>query len=100
MLARTDLEAIPPMPRERSLSWMLLLVLSTGLTACAQLEPRAELPMELATPTSSSTLLDRTFADAEGHHPNQSAFRLLVEGTEAFVARMQSARMAERSIDV
>jgi putative cardiolipin synthase len=100
MLARTDLEAIPPMPRERSLSWMLLLVLSTGLTACAQLEPRAELPMELATPTSSSTLLDRTFADAEGRHPNQSAFRLLVEGTEAFVARMQSARMAERSIDV
>jgi len=88
------------MTRGRSLTWMLLLVLPMGLGACAQLQPRAELPMELATPTSSSTTLDRTFATAEASHPGQSAFRLLVEGTEAFVARMQSARMAERSIDV
>ena len=56
--------------------------------------------MELATPTSSTTLLDRTFEAAEASHPGESAFRLLIEGTEAFVARMQSARMAERSIDV
>jgi putative cardiolipin synthase len=100
MLARIDLEVPAPMMRERSLRWMLLLVLPIGLGACAQLQPRAELPMELATATSSSTLLDRTFAAAEDSHPGQSAFRLLVEGTEAFVARMQSARMAERSIDV
>lgn len=33
-------------------------------------------------------------------HPGQSAFRLVVEGTEAFVSRMQSARMAMRSLDV
>src|SRR4051812_29244578 len=98
MLARTDLEAVAPMTRERSLTWMLLLVLPMGLGACAQLEPRAELPMELATATASTTTLDRTFEAAEAGHPGQSAFRLLVEGTEAFVARMQSARMAERSI--
>jgi len=78
----------------------MLLPLSLALGACAQLKPRADLPMELATPTASSTLLDRTFAAAEAGHPGQSAFRLLVEGTEAFVARMQGARMAERSIDV
>jgi putative cardiolipin synthase len=79
---------------------MLLLSLSVALGACAQLQPRADLPMESATPTSSTTLLDRTFAAAEDSHPGESGFRLLVEGTEAFVARMQSARMAERSIDV
>jgi putative cardiolipin synthase len=36
----------------------------------------------------------------EASHANESAFRLLIEGTEAFVARVQSARMAERSVDV
>ncbi|HEY6123486.1 MAG TPA: phospholipase D-like domain-containing protein, partial [Steroidobacteraceae bacterium] len=79
---------------------MLLLVLPLSLGGCAQLQPRAELPMELATPTASSTTLDQTFESLEVGHPGQSAFRLLVEGTEAFVARMQSARMASRSIDV
>ncbi len=88
------------MTRTRSLACMLLLSLSVALGACAQLQPRADLPMELATPTSSTTPLDRTFAAAEASHPGESGFRLLVEGTEAFVARMQSARMAERSIDV
>src|SRR5678815_2104595 len=88
------------MTRARSLACMLLLSLSVALGACAQLQPRADLPMESATPTSSTTALDRTFAAAEASHPGESGFRLLVEGTEAFVARMQSARMAERSIDV
>ena len=56
--------------------------------------------MELATPIASTTPLDRAFEPAEAGHPGESAFRLLVEGAEAFVARMQSARMAVRSIDV
>jgi putative cardiolipin synthase len=77
-----------------------LLALVLALNACAQLQPRAELPMELATPTASATPLDRMFAPLEDRHPRQSAFRLLVEGAEAFVARVQSARMAERSLDV
>jgi cardiolipin synthase C len=84
----------------RSLACMLLLSFSVALGACAQLQPRADLPMESATPNSSTTLLDRTFAAAEASHPGEAGFRLLVEGTEAFAARMQSARMAERSIDV
>jgi cardiolipin synthase C len=100
MLDRTNLEVPVPMTRERSLTLMLMLVLLEALSACAQLQPRAELPMELAAPTAGTTALDRTFAAAEAEHPGQSAFRLLIEGTEAFVARMQSARMAERSIDV
>ena len=88
------------MKRERSTSWMLLLVLPVALSACANLERRPELPMEQASPTESTTQLDRAFAEAEGRHPGQSGFRLLVEGTEAFAARVASARMAERSIDV
>jgi len=88
------------MKRERSSSWMLLVVLPVALSACANLEPRPELPMALASPTESTTQLDRTFAEAEASHPGQSAFRLLIEGTEAFAARVASARMAERSIDV
>jgi putative cardiolipin synthase len=56
--------------------------------------------MELATPTASTTSLDRAFQPKEAAHTGQSAFRLLIEGTEAFVARMHSARMAERTVDV
>jgi putative cardiolipin synthase len=56
--------------------------------------------MEPATPTASAAKLDQLFAPLEATHPGQSAFRLLIEGAEAFVARVQSARMAERSIDV
>ena len=100
MLARTNFEVPAPMQRERSSRWMLLLVLPVALSACANLQPRPELPMELASPTESTTLLDRTFAAAEASHAGQSGFRLLIEGTEAFAARVASARMAERSIDV
>src|SRR5262245_30348163 len=88
------------MKRERSSRWMLALLVPVALSACANLEPRPELRMELATPTESTTQLDRTFADAEASHTGQSGFRLLIEGTEAFAARVASARMAERSIDV
>jgi len=58
--------------------------------------------MELATPLVApvSAPLDRAFAAPEASHPGQSAFRLLVDGTEAFVVRMQTARMAVRSLDV
>jgi len=58
--------------------------------------------VELATPITapSSAPLDRAFAPQEASHPGQSAFRLLIDGTEAFVVRMQTARMAVRSLDV
>jgi len=79
---------------------LFLAALALALNACAQLQPRAELPMEPATPTASAAKLDRLFGPMEASHPDASAFRLLIEGTEAFVARVQSARIAERSVDV
>ena len=101
MAVHTDCGIPAATTRARSLACMLLLSLSVALGACAQLQPRADLPMELSNP------------DLEHHAPRPHVrgrpkpvirasrrFRLLVEGTEAFVARMQSARMAERSIDV
>jgi len=87
------------MIRERLPGWLILLA-PLALTACAQLQPRPELPMELASQTASNAILDKAFERLEAGHPGESAFRLLVEGSEAFVARMQSARMAVRSIDV
>ncbi len=77
--------------------WCLTLI---SLAACAQLQPRTELPFEAAMPPSDNSPLDRMIAGAEARHPGQSAFRLLVEGTEAFVLRVRSARMAARSLDV
>ena len=71
-----------------------------ALGGCAQLQPRGDLPMEPAIPVESAAPLDRAFAAAEALHPGESAFRLLVDGTEAFVVRMHSARMAMRSLDV
>jgi putative cardiolipin synthase len=78
----------------------LILFASMGLAECSSIKPRPDLPIEAALPPGNESAFDRATADAEAHHPAQSAFRLVVEGTEAFVTRAHSARMAERSLDV
>ena len=78
----------------------LALLLLVGLAACAQLQPRPELPIETAVPAGEGTEVDGIIASAEARHPGASAFRLLREGTEAFVLRARSARLAGRSLDV
>ena len=98
MYAHTDSGIPAAMTRTRSLACMLLLTVTVALGACAELQPRPELPMESALSTSSTTVLDRTFAGTEASHPGEAGFRLLVEGTEAFVARMQSVCMRPRSV--
>jgi cardiolipin synthase C len=67
---------------------------------CAQLPPRPALPDVTAIAPADGGSLDELVAGAEGRHPGESAFRLVTEGTEAFVVRMQSARLAARSLDV
>jgi len=76
---------------------VLLLLLLAG---CAQLPARPTLPEVTAIAPTESTQLDQLTAPLEAQHPGQSAFRLVVEGTEAFVSRAQSARMAARTLDV
>jgi putative cardiolipin synthase len=78
----------------------MLLLIALTTSGCAQLQPRGDLPMESAIPTQGTAPLDRAFLPAETSHPRESGFRLLVDGAEAFVVRMHSARMAMRSLDV
>ena len=84
----------------RRLSRGLAPLVLAGLAACAQLEPRPDLPVETAIPAGEGSEVDRLIAPAEARHPGESAFRLLNEGPEAFVIRARSARLAGRSLDV
>jgi putative cardiolipin synthase len=83
-----------------SFRYSVFLLASIGLGACASLEPRPDLPVATALPPGTNSAFDRATSAWEARYPGQSAFRLVVEGTEAFVTRAHSARMAERSLDV
>ena len=84
----------------RSLSNLLICVVVCALGACGQLPPRPDYPPEVALAPGAGGRLDSTIGPAEAQHPGQSAFRLVVEGNEAFLTRAQSTRVAVRSIDV
>ncbi len=83
-----------------SLHRVLVFLLVSSLAACAQLQPRPDLPFDAAIPMTDSGPLDRAIAPAEAQRPGQSAFRLVIEGPEAFALRVHSARLAARSLDV
>lgn len=70
------------------------------LAACVQLPILPEMDAENAIVPAELSPLDVATATLESRNPGQSAFRLVVEGNEAFVSRMQSARMATRSLDI
>src|SRR5437868_14670890 len=80
----------------RHLVWVCLALIA----GCAQLPEHPDLPVRSAVSPGGDAALDRMFSAAEIEHSGASGFRLVVEGMEAFVTRMQSARLAERSIDV
>ena len=85
------------------MNWLhrvLVFLLVTSSVGCAQLQPRPDLPLDTAIPLSDNGPLDRVIAPAETQHPGQSAFRLVVDGPEAFAMRVHSARLALRSLDV
>lgn len=80
-----------------------LLVLTTclALNACQQLPAREEpVNPEVAAAAGTSTELDGMMLPVEQGNPGKSAFRLVDDGYEAFALRMQSARLAQRSLDV
>jgi putative cardiolipin synthase len=76
---------------------LAFVILATG---CAQLPVLPDGPPSVASMPAESGVLALQIAAAEAAHPGQSGFRLLSDGTEAFVVRMQSARLATRSLDV
>ncbi len=65
-----------------------------------QLPPRPAGPDVVALAPAVGGTIDDLVAKREALHPGASAFRLVTDGTEAFVLRMQSARHAARSLDV
>ena len=74
----------------RSVTRILVFCFVSCLAACAQLPPRPDLPMDATIALSDNGPLDRSIAPAEAQHPGQSAFRLVIEGTEAFAIRAHS----------
>ena len=79
---------------------LLALAFAFLATGCAQLPVLPDVPPSVASAPAEGGALARHVAAAEAAHPGQSGFRLLSDGTEAFVVRMQSARLATRSLDV
>ncbi|RYG64413.1 phospholipase D family protein, partial [bacterium] len=75
--------------------WLLV-----ALTGCASLPERPVLNDERARAAGTDAALDRMIAPEEARHPEQSAFRLVSDGTEAFVQRMLTVRLATRSLDI
>lgn len=79
---------------------ILLVAWLATIAGCAQLPPRPALPDETAVAAAETGALAERIAPSEAAHPGRSGFRLLSDGTEAFVVRMQGARLAARSLDV
>ncbi len=57
-------------------------------------------PDSVAMAPAEGGALAASIESVESRHPGQSGFRLLSDGTEAFLVRMQSARLATQSLDV
>ena len=70
------------------------------ILGCASLPQPPELPPQTAQPPGTTTYMDKSFATLEAEHPGQSGFLMLDEGRKAFAARVQSVRLAERSLDI
>jgi putative cardiolipin synthase len=78
----------------------LLASMLAATAGCVQLPARPDGPPVAALPPSEEGPLTERIAPSEAAHPGQSGFRLVSDGVEAFVVRMQSARGAARSLDV
>lgn len=62
--------------------------------------PAHEKPVSHALEQPEATALGQALDPALEAHPDQSGLRLLIEGREAFVARLRLARAAERTLDL
>ena len=76
------------------------LLLSFLVPACAVLPEQVDKPVSHAITDGDQTLLGRVWRSDPERQPGESAFLLLNQGLDAFVARAVLARLAEKSIDV
>jgi putative cardiolipin synthase len=79
--------------------WLLPFALLL-VSACARLPERPELPEAHAMGVGQQSRLDALIGPAEALHPDAAGFRLVSNGSEAFVIRARSAALAARSLDV
>ena len=79
-------------------AWALAL-LGAG---CASLPPGMDGPKPASTALADSeaTTLGRRLAASEKAHPDESGFRLLIDGTDSFALHAEIADKAERTLDV
>ncbi len=82
--------------RRRGAASLVLLLLA----ACAQLPPRPELPIETALAVGTDSRLDSLIEPTEALHAGASGFRLMSQGLEALVVRVNTGRLAARTLDV
>jgi len=89
------------MKTKSSLNLLWLLVLVAWLGGCAALPENSGRTETTALEDTGDTFLGRAYRrEAPVHPPGQSAFRLLGNGLDAFVARAALAQVAERAIDL
>ncbi|SAL26220.1 phospholipase D/transphosphatidylase [Caballeronia arvi] len=79
-------------------SWFIAFTLL--MTACASLPPQSGRIETHALPDTASTRLGMMFSSSEAAHPGDNAFHLLVDGTDALVARVILSERAERTLDL
>ena len=79
--------------------FLLGALIALGVSGCAALPENFDKPVSRSFVDTENTLLGKSWRDATGRAPGSSAFLLLNDGLDAFVARAVLAQVAEKSID-
>lgn len=80
-------------------SSVLVITLITLIAGCAQMPDNSGKSISFAYPNPEQTTMGRVTAEELQNHPDKSAFVLLSDGLDAFVARGALAQHAEKTID-
>jgi len=87
------------MKPEKFIYRLIVITFVISLGACASLPDNSSRPESHAYNNTRQTFLGRDFSQYSQSHTGESAFYLLGNGLDAFVARAGLASIAERSID-
>ena len=84
-----------------SRQWLAAAALAAlALTSCRGLHDVSGRTQSIPVSHSSSTRISRAVKSSTGGHPGESGFHLLLNGHDAFAARLVLADSAEKSLDV
>lgn len=85
-----------------TVQWLALALCFAFAAGCSTLPPGVDYPKTVTTALEKPefTRLGRRFGDAARMHPGTSAFRLLNQGLDGFLARVQMINAAERTLDL